>query len=88
MPQIFWGFGIGVVLGTSLYLVCELIPSRRPTSSLGALKAFSLDNPVSTWLRIRDGWEIWPDGGQEVEWQRWREERQRQRATVEDSKRK
>ncbi|KAK0489141.1 hypothetical protein IW261DRAFT_1443389 [Armillaria novae-zelandiae] len=35
---------------------------------------FFLVNPVSTWLQIRDGWDIWADGGREHEWLRWRKE--------------
>ena len=33
-----------------------------------------LDHPIIAWLRIRDGWAIWPDGGREDEWRRWRDQ--------------
>ncbi|KAJ7105455.1 PAP2-domain-containing protein [Mycena crocata] len=74
IAQILWGFGIGVALGTSFYTVCELIPRRWPESIFGTLKSFLVQNPVSTWLQIRDGWDVWADGGREAEWIRWRAE--------------
>ncbi|KAF5379324.1 hypothetical protein D9757_007613 [Collybiopsis confluens] len=78
--QIFWGYGIGVLCGATCYAVFELIPRRRPSSILGRFKVFLVGNPVSTWLQIRDGWNVWPDGGREGEWKRWRVEWERQRA--------
>ncbi|KAK7025196.1 acidPPc domain-containing protein [Favolaschia claudopus] len=74
IAQILWGLGIGIALGTSCYGVCELIPRRRPKSIFGVVKMFAVENPVSTWLQIRDGWGVWADGGREVEWLRWRAE--------------
>ncbi|KAJ7281412.1 PAP2-domain-containing protein [Mycena rebaudengoi] len=74
IAQILWGFGIGVALGVSFYVVCEFIPRRRPKSIFGTLKTFLVMNPISTWLQIRDGWGVWADGGREVEWLRWRAE--------------
>lgn len=76
--QILWGLGIGSSLGFSLYLVCEFIPTRYPASLLSQVKFFALDNPVSTWLQIRDGWAVWSDGGREAEWLRWRAEWEKQ----------
>jgi len=81
-PQILWGLGIGVSLGVSLYVVAEVIPTRRPSSVSGRFRAFLLDNPVSVWLQIRDGWAIWADGGREDEWRRWRAEWVKQRSTA------
>ncbi|KAJ7117852.1 PAP2-domain-containing protein [Mycena epipterygia] len=74
IAQILWGFGIGVSLGISFYAVCELIPRRQPNSLFGTLKSFLVQNPISTWLQIRDGWDVWADGGREAEWLRWRAE--------------
>ncbi|KAG5647855.1 hypothetical protein DXG03_007779 [Asterophora parasitica] len=70
--QILWGIGIGLVLGISLYVFAELIPRRRPTSSLGRIKKAVIANPVFNWLQIRDGWAVWADGGREGEWIRWK----------------
>ncbi|KAF9047068.1 hypothetical protein BDZ89DRAFT_941882, partial [Hymenopellis radicata] len=80
--QIFWGFGIGVALGVSLYAVCEYLPRRRPRSLFGRIKVFLLENPVSTWLQIRDGWDVWADGGRGEEWVRWRAEWDRRQVTA------
>ena len=76
--QILWGLGIGALLGTTLYIVAEAVPSRYPSSPLGRVKTALLNNPVIVWLQIRDGWAVWADGGREVEWNRWREEWKRQ----------
>ncbi|TFY73163.1 hypothetical protein EWM64_g10848, partial [Hericium alpestre] len=70
--QVLWGVSIGVVFGVVFYLVAELIPTRRPQSVLGRARMLLLTNPVSTWLRIRDGWLVWADGGVEEQWQAWR----------------
>ena len=72
--QIFWGLCLGSVLGVSFYLVAEFIPERYPTCFMGRVKYFALNNPVSIWLQIRDGWSVWPDGGREDAWLRWRAE--------------
>ncbi|KAJ3743610.1 PAP2-domain-containing protein [Lentinula detonsa] len=77
--QILWGYGIGVVCGAACYGCFELIPRLRPNSPLGQLKAFLVSNPISTWLQIRDGWAIWPDGGREGDWKRWKAKWDRQR---------
>jgi dolichyldiphosphatase len=86
--QILWGLGIGVALGISLYVVAELIPSRRPNSFFAHTRSFLVENKVSTWLQIRDGWAIWADGGREDEWMRWREkwDKKRIRALVQAKK--
>ena len=75
-PQVLWGVGIGIIFGTVVYTLAELVPTRRPKSFLGAIRTWILTNEVSTWFRLRDGWLIWDDAGREVEWQTWR------RATV------
>ncbi|KAJ7224141.1 hypothetical protein GGX14DRAFT_648651 [Mycena pura] len=77
--QILWGLAIGMALGITVYAFCELIPRRRPNSIFGALKSYIVENPLSTWLQIRDGWGIWADGGREDEWLRWRKEWDKQR---------
>ncbi|EIW58559.1 PAP2-domain-containing protein [Trametes versicolor FP-101664 SS1] len=79
IPQVLWGFGIGVAFGTTYYMLVEHIPTRRPNSLLGEFRTALLANPVSTWFRIRDGWLVWPDSGTEAQWLRWREEWNRQR---------
>ncbi|KAF9466133.1 hypothetical protein BDZ94DRAFT_1158613 [Collybia nuda] len=77
--QIIWGLSIGALLGTSMYALAEYIPRHHPQSTLGALKLFVLDNPVSSWLQIRDGWAVWADGGREGEWIRWKAEWEKQK---------
>lgn len=72
--QILWGASIGIVFGLVFYSATELIPTRRPRSALGKLRIALLANPVSTWLRIRDGWAVWPDSGTEEQWLLWRNE--------------
>jgi len=86
--QILWGLLIGIALGISLYVVTELAPSRRPNSVYARTRIFLVENKVSTWLQIRDGWAIWADGGREDEWIRWRAEwdKRRIRAMVQARK--
>ncbi|KAH9832618.1 PAP2-domain-containing protein [Rhodofomes roseus] len=72
--QVIWGLSIGVLFGTWYYAVVEVLPTMWPRSSLGRARAAVLENPVSTWFRIRDGWAVWSDGGKEIEWLRWRAE--------------
>jgi len=72
-PQVIWGFIIGVALGLTLYIAAELVPTHRPNSSLGKFRRWLVDNPVSVWLQLRDGWAVWGDGGREEEWTRWRQ---------------
>lgn len=72
--QIYWGLGIGILLGSSVYLFTELLPRWFPQSLIGQVKMWALDNPVSTWCQIRDGWDVWADGGRETEWLRWKDE--------------
>jgi dolichyldiphosphatase len=86
--QIIWGFAIGAFLGLSLYITTELIPRSYPTSLLGRARDGLLSGTVATWLQIRDGWDIWNDGGREEEWVRWKGEweRRRQRDNPRDGK--
>lgn len=72
--QIFWGLFIGSSLGTFVYSFAQLLPTWYPDSTLGRFKQWILSNPVSTWVQLRDGWDIWPDAGRESEWIRWRQE--------------
>jgi dolichyldiphosphatase len=80
-----WGIGIGAILGVFVYICADLTPKKRPASILGRMKRFLLCNPISTWLQIRDGWDVWADGGREGEWIRWKAEWERQRL-VEDNR--
>ncbi|KIY49947.1 hypothetical protein FISHEDRAFT_40191 [Fistulina hepatica ATCC 64428] len=77
--QVLCGYGFGVLCGVSLYFVAELIPGWWPRSYLGQIKIFLLENPISTWFQLRDGWAIWTDGGRALEWERWRDEWDRRR---------
>jgi len=70
--QILWGLFIGAGLGISLYLLAEVVPDRYPTSVPGRAKIMFLNHPIIAWLRIRDGWAVWEDGGREDEWWIWR----------------
>ncbi|KIO30070.1 hypothetical protein M407DRAFT_5887 [Tulasnella calospora MUT 4182] len=71
--QIIGGLSIGAISGSAWYLVAEYIPVNRPDSILGRLRTTFLDSRLARWLRIRDGWAIYGDGGHEEEWVRWRE---------------
>lgn len=70
--QIYWGLFIGGSAGVGVYLVIWLLPMWYPNSIAGRVRRRLIDHPVLVWLQIRDGWAIWPDGGREAEWQRWR----------------
>ncbi|KAI0076869.1 PAP2-domain-containing protein [Panus rudis PR-1116 ss-1] len=72
--QVFWGFTIGIIFGTFYYSLVELIPARKPQSVLGRVKISLLSSPLFTWFRLRDSWDVWPDGGMEVQYGRWRAE--------------
>lgn len=79
--QVLWGAGVGVIFGALTYTVLELIPYIYPGSSLGRFRRAVLSHPISTWLRIKDGWAIWSDGGREVEWLEWRAKWERKNIT-------
>jgi len=70
VPQIAWGVGTGVALGLMNYMICEFIPFNYPNSLLGQWKRMLLSSWISTSLRIRDGWSVWPDGG--IAYASWR----------------
>ncbi|KAI0321896.1 PAP2-domain-containing protein [Amylostereum chailletii] len=86
IAQVLWGVSIGLVFGGAYYLVTELIPMRHPKSMLGRGRVFLLSNPVSTWLRIRDGWDVWADSGTEEHWQLWRKEWERRAQSAQAKK--
>lgn len=71
-PQILWGAFVGTIFGIMTYSVVELIPTKYPESLLGQLKESLLDSRIAQYIRLRDGWAIWEDGGREDEWQRWK----------------
>ncbi|CAL1698556.1 unnamed protein product [Somion occarium] len=73
-PQVLGGFSVGVLFGLVYYMTLEYIPSRRPTSLPGRLKTGLLAIPIFTWFRVRDSWAIWPDGGLDPQYLRWRAE--------------
>lgn len=74
VDQILWGFGIGLVVGSVYYGITEYIPFFEPQSLPGKIRRWSLNSPVFTWLRIKDGWAVWQDGGHEEEYKRWRKQ--------------
>ncbi|KAH9976009.1 PAP2-domain-containing protein [Lactifluus volemus] len=74
VSQILWGLSLGISFGFSYYVTKHL---------LGRARAFLLMTPIFTWLRIRDGWLVWPDGGLEHQWQLWyREWRRRTKSEL------
>lgn len=62
------------------YIPTELLPSKQPFSIFGKAKARLLDSSLAEFFRVRDGWEVYPDGGAEAEYQNWRAERARGKA--------
>ncbi|TEB30887.1 hypothetical protein FA13DRAFT_1733297 [Coprinellus micaceus] len=78
--QIFWGLFIGSSLGAFVYSFAQLLPTQYPNSVLGRLKRWILSNSTSTWVQLRDGWDIWADAGRESEWLRWRNEWEKKHA--------
>ncbi|KAI6006723.1 hypothetical protein F5J12DRAFT_905714 [Pisolithus orientalis] len=70
--QVAWGLAIGALLGIIHYIATELLPYRRPLSVFGRTRTAILTHPLTNWVQIRDGWAIWPDGGREIEWKRWK----------------
>lgn len=80
--QVVWGLGIGIGFGVVHYVLTELLPHTRPLSFFGRARAGILAHPVVIWMQIRDGWAIWPDGGREMEWKRWKTVYDEQRTRV------
>jgi dolichyldiphosphatase len=72
LHQVSWGFGIGIAVGSLYYVVTEYIPFFKPNSLPGKLRRWILKSSVFTWLRIKDGWAVWQDGGHEEEYKSWR----------------
>ncbi|PAV19794.1 PAP2-domain-containing [Pyrrhoderma noxium] len=70
--QVLWGAGIGVGFGIFTYAILELVPKCYPESLIGRLRRGLLLHPIAIWIRIKDGWSVWEDGGREAEWQEWR----------------
>ncbi|RPD59023.1 PAP2-domain-containing protein [Lentinus tigrinus ALCF2SS1-7] len=79
IPQVLWGFSIGVIFGSAYYTLVELIPTKRPDSLLGRFRTTLLTNPVCAWFRLRDGWAVWSDAGTDAQYAIWREKWDRQR---------
>lgn len=79
--QVAWGLAIGALLGTIHYIFTEHLPYRRPLSVFGRVRAAVLNHPFTNWIQVRDGWAIWPDGGREIEWQRWKDMYQQRQAS-------
>ncbi len=73
IPQVSWGFFIGLLFGAAYYTFVEIIPAKRPDSFLCGFRTAILDHPVVVWCRIRDSWAVWPDGGLEDQYARWRD---------------
>jgi hypothetical protein len=70
--QILWGLGIGISLGVGYYGLTEYIPSHYSRSVPAKLRRGLLSSSLFTWLRIKDGWAVWQDGGHEDGYRRWR----------------
>ncbi|PCH36313.1 PAP2-domain-containing protein [Wolfiporia cocos MD-104 SS10] len=79
--QVIWGTVIGMLFGTFYYFTLEIIPDRYPQSGLGRFRTWVLSNPLSVWLRVRDGWAVWGDSGTEAQWLQWRAEWERKLKT-------
>jgi hypothetical protein len=77
--QVLAGAGIGVLFGFAYFGVTEFLPTRYAASPFGLVRVWLVGNPLSTWIRIRDGWAVWSDGGNEIEWKEWRKEWEHQR---------
>lgn len=82
VPQILGGLGIGIAFGAVWYMFVELIPLKFPGSPLGRLRLALLESVLGQWMRVRDGWATYADGGHEEEWRRWRVEWDRQRRKI------
>jgi dolichyldiphosphatase len=79
-PQVLAGLALGTAFGALYYALVEALPRAYPSSPAGRLRRWLVGNPVSTFVRLRDGWSVWPDGGYEAEWLLWRREWEAQTA--------
>jgi len=86
--QVLSGLALGALFGGVYFALVELWPVRAPGSPAGRLRNWLVGNPVSTWLRVRDGWAVWDDGGFESAWGVWRREWERRRESKGDSMKK
>jgi dolichyldiphosphatase len=77
--QVLSGLALGALFGSAYFALVELWPVRAPESIAGRLRTWLVANPASTWLRVRDGWAVWDDGGFESAWGVWRREWERRR---------
>jgi len=67
-PQVLAGYSIGLVLAIVHYFATE---PTSPTSSC-YWRTRLLDSSLAQYLRIRDGWAVYTDGGAEEEYFAWR----------------
>ncbi len=58
-PKSCGAVSIGVLLGSSAYAVCELLPIWYPHSLLGKARRWLISSDLATLLRIKDGWSVW-----------------------------
>ena len=65
------GLTVGVVYGVFWYALVEYLPLQFPDSILGRIRTGCLDSSLSKWMRVRDGWAVYEDGGHEEEWIEW-----------------
>ncbi|TFK60238.1 PAP2-domain-containing protein [Pluteus cervinus] len=72
--QIISGLLIGSLLAIITYTLSYILPTKYPGSPLGQIYFYILDNPLSQFVGLRDGWAIWRDSGKCEEWVRWRDE--------------
>jgi len=80
--QILWGAGVGACFGVLHYTITELIPALFPNSTFGRFRRALLAHPLSTFVRLKDGWAVWGDGGREEEWLAWRKRWEQQQSNV------
>ncbi|KIP02267.1 hypothetical protein PHLGIDRAFT_112248 [Phlebiopsis gigantea 11061_1 CR5-6] len=86
--QVIWGVVIGVIFGTCYYMLVEGVPVRWPDSLPGRVRTALLRNPLSKWLRVRDSWGVYADGGIEPQWLRWNTDWEASQRRAETSKTK
>jgi len=72
VPQIGWGFVVGLAFGTFWYLFTEHLPHSNPQSLVAQLRRYFLRSSLAAWLRIVDKWAVWPDGGHDEQYLTWK----------------